>query len=244
MKGDEIMKRNVIKCWVLIVCLYSIGCGNLNKSKQNTMQDTQIESQNVQTKWDGETENIQKKQMEESNNSENSQKKISKPGEKVHFLGSENSFLETCRIYHGKEQTDIAPDEMENFIQMLSEYIMEAKDSWAYVLGLMDLKEINELKDMAEDEEEKYYILLQFTKPVDTVLEFGSKFGAAETMQLNGDLYILEIDESTGEFLLYYESGTDNKFISLHPIGDIDNPNKVADLLQQCEKWTEGKLTH
>ena len=97
---------------------------------------------------------------------------------------------------------------------------------------------------MAEEEEVKYYILLQFTKPVDTVLEFGSKFGAAETMQLNGDLYILEIDESTGEFLLYYESGTDNKFISLHPIGDIDNPNKVADLLQQCEKWTEGKLTH
>ena len=94
----------------------------------------------------------------------------------------------------------------------------------------------------------KYYnfkiTIHQFTKPVDTVLEFGSKFGAAETMQLNGDLYILEIDESTGEFLLYYEPGTDNKFISLHPIGDIDNPNKVADLLQQCEKWTEGKRTH
>ncbi|MCI9005500.1 MAG: hypothetical protein HFH39_09745 [Lachnospiraceae bacterium] len=162
----------------------------------------------------------------------------------VNFLGSENSFLETCRIYHGKEQIDIVPDEMQNFIQMLSEHIMETKDSWGYVLSLMDLKKIDELKDMAEEEEAKYYILLQFTKPIDTVLEFGSKFGAAETMQLNGDLYILEIDGSTGEFLLYYESGTDNKFISLHPIGDIDNPNKVADFLQRYEKWMEGKLTH
>ncbi len=176
---------------------------------------------------------------------ESPQKDTDKPeGVQVNFLGSEHSFLETCRIYHGKEQADIAPDEMENFIQMLSEYIMEAKDSWAYVLGLMDLKEINELKDMAEEEEEKYYILLQFTKPVDTVLEFGSKFGAAETMQLNGDLYILEINESTGEFLLYYESGTDNKFISLNPIGDIDNPNKVTDFLQRYEKWMEDKSNH
>lgn len=127
---------------------------------------------------------------------------------------------------------------------MLSEYIMEAKDSWGYILGLMDLKEINELKDMAEEEEERFYILLQFMRPIDTVLEFGSEQGNTETMSLNGNLYILEIDGSKGEFMLYYESGTDDKFISLNPIGDIDNPNKVADFLQRYEKWMEDKLNH
>ncbi|MCI9005496.1 MAG: hypothetical protein HFH39_09720, partial [Lachnospiraceae bacterium] len=144
----------------------------------------------------------------------------------------------------GKEQIDIAPEEMKSFIQMLSEYIMEAKDSWGYILGLMDLKEINELKDMAEEEEERFYILLQFMRPIDTVLEFGSEQGNTETMSLNGNLYILEIDGSKGEFMLYYESGTDDKFISLNPIGDIDNPNKVADFLQRYEKWMEDKLNH
>ena len=114
------MKRNMIKCWILIVCFYSIGCGNLNKGKQNMIQDTQIEVQNIQTKWDGETENVQKKQLEESNNSVNPQKKINKIEKKVNFLGSENSFIETCQIYHGKEQIDIAPEEMKSFIQMLS----------------------------------------------------------------------------------------------------------------------------
>ncbi len=208
------------------------------------IQDTQIEVQNMQTKWDGETENVQKKQLEESNNSVNPQKKINKIEKKVNFLGSENSFIETCRIYHGKEQIDIAPEEMKSFIQMLSEYIMEAKDSWGYILGLMDLKEINELKDMAEEEEERFYILLQFMRPIDTVLEFGSEQGNTETMSLNGNLYILEIDGSKGEFMLYYESGTDDKFISLNPIGDIDNPNKVADFLQRYEKWMEDKLNH
>lgn len=49
------------------------------------IQDTQIEVQNMQTKWDGETENVQKKQLEESNNSVNPQKKINKIEKKLIF---------------------------------------------------------------------------------------------------------------------------------------------------------------
>ena len=100
------------------------------------------------------------------------------------------------------------------------------------------------MKDMAEEDEAKYYILLQFTEPVDTVLEFGSKFGKTETTHLNDDLYILEIDVPNGDFLLYYKSGISDNSIPFCPIGCPDtpnSPNKVEDFLQRYEKCMEAK---
>ncbi len=159
--------------------------------------------------------------------------------------GIVNDFLARYEEWENTKNGDEASEiKMESFIQMLSEHIMETKGGWGYALSIINLKEIDELKDMAEEDEAKYYILLQFTEPVDTVLEFGSKFGKTETTHLNDDLYILEIDVPNGDFLLYYKSGISDNSIPFCPIGCPDtpnSPNKVEDFLQRYEKWMEAK---
>lgn len=240
---DKIRKMRIL----LLVCLYLSGCGSPDKNQQGEVQHVEAAQDkrqgtragrqaedaavqrggtpSAQTGWEGREEYRQGGSAEED----------SKDGYQVEFLGDTDCRIQSCQIYHGDGLRDVAPDEMKSFAQMLSGFVEEAKDDWGYILGILDLKDLGELGDLAKEGPEKYYILLQFAD-VDAGLEFGSVFGKTERMRLNGSVYIFELDTATGDYMLHYESGC-SKYISFSPIGELQNMERVEGFLQEYKEW-------
>lgn len=151
------------------------------------------------------------------------------------FLGVEGSQPQACTIYHGEKQQelDLSTHKGQEFIRRLSAFLLE-KDYSDGPMGWLDGILLEDLGTAAQENDEDYYILLQFAQPWAFVLN-GKPEGTVRFRDC--DMLLIEVSKADKALRLIWHHPDMEGAVSF--IGNIGVYEKKVykSFLKMYEEW-------
>lgn len=151
------------------------------------------------------------------------------------FLGVEGSQPQACTIYHGEKQQelDLSTHKGQEFIRRLSAFLLEKNYSDG-PMGWLDDILLEDLGTVAQENDEDYYILLQFAQPWAFVLN-GKPEGTVRFRDC--DMLLIEVSKADKALRLIWHHPDMEGVVSFTGNIGVYEKKVYKDFLKMYEEW-------
>ena len=155
------------------------------------------------------------------------------------FVEIDGSLIERITVYHGgkQETVDAKSAKGKALIKMASSFFENPKaSSLLVVAGGILLESLDKLGDIAEEQKDDYFILIELNQKSSFAFEDGDELIA---MVKERDIFIIEADQKEGNLLLNW-GDSEEEPISCGSVGFArKEEGKMEKFIEKCKEWEQ-----